>query len=449
MLGQQLFKTIIVVHFSVTGSSKPLQTVIQRLVIISGFGLFLAVSLSRVISRAILPYGFPTGLVFCLTLAVGFILGGFICLATNSVMGSRGRTSGLAGILSLLSISKVMRWVAHELPMLVVLSTVGIIGGILVYATVQTMLASTSVALAGWLLGLYSGFGCMLLRLFDKPKLSVGLFIGIVVFMGGLFDRLFVGLETQSLNATLAVIGLILLLPLLGHLQLFLFGGLSKTRQYNFIHKPLIPDRLPYSAWYLIKLVRNKRTRTSLFIALVLSTTGALSVILRSNGNTDPYQLLLFGSILAATFACDCRGIIRKYSPPEIVVLAGVGQLVKSELWSASLIGILIGLPMAIALVGGTANWAIFLFVFIAIQVFSALVGLMASTLLVPQHSDTGSQFIAAILAISTVVMAPRIGGLSNSSRLSQVLVWVGGAVGLGFGIYLIEIRRRRHYGRA
>lgn len=445
MLNSQLFKTIIMVHFS-SGTSKPLYSALQRIIICLATSVVLSFTLAKAVYRAILPYGFPNSVIFSLALAIGFIIGGFVMMAMNTINSSR-RTNRYNTILSMLSISRICRWVAIEIPMFLVFCLVAIFGGVLLHAAASVMLVSSFVAIVGWIIGLFSGYGCLLIDLFGRKQLSVLIFVGIVGIVGLLFDKLLLSGASGSIFNLLLGIDLILLFPLFGHVQLYLRGITNSTVSNKFINKPLVPDRIPYIGWYLVKMIRNKRTRGSFLIALLLSLTAAASILIRGKTFADPYQVLLFGAVLAATFACDARGVMAKYCPPEVILLKGSSGLVAVELVAVGLVAIAVGLPIGLALHRGSGEGLLFLLYLLVVQVFSSVVGLLASTVFVPGDNDTASQFMSAVLAIALIIALPRLGHFSSSTNISQLMYWLASSIVLGVGINLIEKYRRRNYG--
>ena len=447
MLSSQLFKTIIMVHFS-SDTGSPLNSALQRMALGLGVSVLLALTLAKAISRAILPYGLPDSVIFSLSMSVGFIIGGFVMMAMHTMNGDH-RKNTYNTILSMLSISKTSRWIANEIPMFFVLCIVAIFGGILLHAAASVMLVSGFVAISGWIIGLYSGYGCLLIDVAGRKLPSVLIFVTIVGLVGLLFDKLLLSGSNGNRYNLLLVINLLVIAPLFGHLQLYLRGARNSLARNKFISRPLIPDRVPYVGWYLVKMFRNQRTRGSLLIALSLSLTAAASIIIRGKTFADPYQVLLFGGVLAATVACDVRGVMAKYCPPEIILLKGTSGLVRAELLAVGILGVCIGLPIGITVIGSSGEWLLFAAYLVAVQWFSSAAGLMASTLFVPGNNDTAGQFMSAVIAICAIFALPRLGQFSSTTTISQLVYWLGSSMLFVMVINLIENYRRRNYGRS
>ncbi len=445
MLNWPIIRTVLIVHFS-SQSLSPLFSVVKKLLVGGFIAIFFGSVLAKAVRGAILPFGFPDTVIFCLSLAIGFIIGGFVVMAMNSI-GNQSSVYGYSGILKMLGITKFSRWMAMEIPIIIILSFVGVFGSLVINSAATVMLASNVIAISGWLLGLFSGYGCLLIRL-KKRNVSYMLFISIVISTGMLFDNLLQATVDQN-NRTIMVICLILLAPILGHWQLYRRGLSIGESAPRHLTRSVIPNVIPYWGWYLVKLWRNKRTKGSLLIALTLSFSSALVIIARGKAVIDPYQLLFFTAILSATFACDVRGVIARYCPPEIIQLSGVGGLVKSELIAVTTLGLVIGAPLLLALISYAVSPITFIVMYFSIQLFASVVGLMMSTILVPRVSDTASQFMSAALAISSIFLLPRVASFSDKNAVEQLINWLVVSALAMVLIYIIELNRRRKYGGA
>lgn len=442
-----LWRTLLIVHFAKDGS-KPFVSACIRLV--TGYtGAFVfGFLLAKPIRRIGLPQGLPPAFLLSIALVLGFIIGGFLLLAVSASQTATNKATVLQRIVKLIPLSKVQRWLVAIAPPLLVLGMVGVFGGVLIAFAASAMEINGFLSVLVWTVGLLCGNGCLLLH---KPSTLVmkGLvFIGLVISESMLLDKL---LTTQSQKAQQIILyginGAILIF-IKGFWDVYHHGIGSQSGERGTQEKQLIPDVLPNSAWFMVKLWRNRRTRAGLLLALTLSMSSAASMLIRHRTFTDPFQLLLLGAILAATFGCDVRGVMRRNTPPEIVLLNGTKGIVMAEVTSVLICGLAIGLPMFMALHASADNQLLFLLSFISIQIFASLAGLFASTIFVPGSGDTGSQFFAAVLSSGVILSIPKISHFSDISYRMQSVCWLM-ASGLVCGvIYTTELIRRNNYGR-
>lgn len=446
MFNTKLFHTMLIVHFS-KNSNKPIVNVYQKIIVGLFSALFFGVLLSKGIANAQLPIGIPLNLLFTASLTVGFIIGGFIVLTLYSSESISNINNVFSRIVKMLPISKAMRFIIAVSPILIIYILVGLFIGNLIISASNVMLVPPYKLIIGFFLGLLSGYGFILMKQPTKKHRKAFVFIIIVILNSFLFDKLLT-IESSNFRSVINIfIDVMLLIPLIGFYDLYKYGINSSVSNNFEIQIQQIPNKIPYYAWFLVKLWRNKRTRSSFLIALCLSTSGAISIIIRNKTFYEPYQLLLFGAILSSTFACDIRGVMSKNQPPEIVLLSGVKGIIKTEYLSAFICGILIGLPMLLALTRSSENVIHFYLFYFAVQLFSSIVGLLASTIFVPTSSDTGGQFLSALLAISLIFSFPKITNIAEINYPAQSIYWIIGSIIFGFVIYLIELIRRKNYG--
>ena len=84
---------------------------------------------------------------------------------------------------------------------------------------------------------------------------------------------------------------------------------------------------------------------------------------------------------------------------------------------------------------------------YLCLQLGAGLIGLAASTMLVPQNGDIGSQFFAAMLGTAALFGVPKLAHFSDLSLAMQALGWLGVAVVCGLLVGLIELNRRSQRG--
>ncbi len=202
--------------------------------------------------------------------------------------------------------------------------------------------------------------------------------------------------------------------------------------------------------WLFAKVFRNPRTANSLVFCLTVAALFALAIHLRRLGGAGQNGWLLFTAVLSGAFACDIRGLARRYKPPEIVALKGVLWFVLHEFMSVQLAGIIIGLPIVLVIGLSPAGFgAQLLLNFIAMQLFANAAGLLSSTFFAPQSGDTGAQFFSAVLATTMIIAFPRLTHLGSVNVIQQAVLWTAGAIGTLVLSVFIEQVRRNNYGRA
>lgn len=439
---------MLIVNFS-KQSSRPLRNAVSRLLIAWSGAIGLGLIASSAIRHVILPNDLPLKLIMSAALVIGYILGGFIILAIISSQNTNLKGTTFQRVVKFLPMGKFSRWAIVVSAPLLVLSIIASFGIIIIYTASDVMNFNMEFVILAWIAGLLCGYGCMILR-FPKTIALKGLLFIITIFTSLLlFDKILSAATDQYINIILLVISGLVLWPLVGFIQSYKNGLPLASNTVNGEEKPLIPAVLPHGAWFLVKLWRNRRTRNSFYVVIILSLSSAASIIIRHKIFQDPYGILLFGAILSAMFACDVRGVMRRNIPPEMVLLRGARGIVKAEIIAVLSCGIVIGLPIFIAVHSMAGNPLMFGLFFITLQLFASLAGLFASTLFVPSAGDTGSQFFAATLATTAILGLPKLGHFADVNYDSQSLYWLTASVILGVVIFMIEIIRRRHYGRA
>src|SRR5690606_6318274 len=86
----------------------------------------------------------------------------------------------------------------------------------------------------------------------------------------------------------------------------------------------LIPKILPPSSWFVIKLWRNKRTKNSILQSIVVVILISSFISIKNKQFSDPYPILMISGLVSAIIAGEARGIMRRYLPPEIILIRGV-----------------------------------------------------------------------------------------------------------------------------
>lgn len=441
-----LYSTIVLTRFG-GGSNKPLRSAILRIIGAFTCALFVSNIMAKSIQNTQLPTGIPPKVIFAIVLTIGFILGGFTMLASGSIH-QAGSRNVMQALLTLMPIRSRQRWLCVILPVSIIWCILLILGLVTICAIANKIDTSSMLLSLAWATGLFCGMAGQLTRKPSSLFIKTILFISQVVLMLALFDRLLQPSGRQYLNLFLSIMYSIIGLHCYGIIDIYFNHSVPSISNSKSEHMPIIPKYLPIYGWFLVKIWRNKRTRASFGVAMVFSISTAITILARGATFSDPYGMLILGAILASMFACDIRGTMKRNVPPEIVLLRGAGNLVRDEILCVLISGLVIGLPMYLALHGNAINQLLFLIFFISAQAFSSIVGLLSSTIFVPSAQDTGAQLISAVIASAAIVFFPRIAQFSRVSVSMQVLLWSEAAVTVWILVYVYEIVRRKHYGR-
>lgn len=445
---KKLWKTLLIVHFA-KDVPHPLNSAIIRLMGGYVVAIVLGWIVAQPIAKANLPPDLPATLLLTLVLLIGFIIGGFLLLVINTAQSGSQRGTAFQRVAKLAPLSKWCYWWIIITPSIVILGMIAVFGAMLIAKIAPQMGVSALQTDGVLLVGLLCGHGCTLLRSPSRLAHKGMLFMGVIILAGVLLDRLLTSYSPVAARVITTIVDVLLGVFLIGFVHAYRSGLRRANDEHNTQVRQLIPTILPMASWLTVKLWRNPRTRASFLLAITLSSISAFIIILRHKTFADPYQLLLLGALFATTFACDVRGAMRRHIPPELVLLKGAKGIVRSEIGTVIISGIMIGLPMFFALQSSTTNSLLFIVSFVSVQVFASLAGLFASTLFVPGAGDTGAQFFAAMVASATVFMLPKATHFSDISVAAQSLRWFVASFVAAMTIYIIELIRRHNYGRS
>lgn len=442
-----LWRTVLVVNFA-KGTRRPLASAVSRILFGYGVATVLGVMLTPAVRQVDIPAGLPWLLIANLVVLIGFVLGGLISLTMLAAQSAKTRQATLYNILRLQPLPKRVRWLTRTLPSFLVIGMLGLCGGLLLDIVVRTAGYSVMVVVGFWLAGLASGYGLSLLTksrlVLSKAAIYALLIAGAVM----LLDQSLKLDDPRHYTGLAWLVNAICLMPLYGFWQSYRHSNSTHIESGRSTTLALIPQFVSAHSWFLVKVWRNARTRSALSLALLLNSLVAVVLVIRRIAPSDPHALLFIGAMLAATFAGDVRGVIRRHMPPEMVLVRGLRGMVWSEVRAVLLCGIVIGLPLLFALHRHADNSFLFLLFYLCLQSFAVMAGLLASTLFVPAAGEAGSQFFTGIAATGALVAFPKLAQLSQTSYAKQSAYWLLAGVLLGLGIYIIEIIRRKTYGR-
>jgi hypothetical protein len=196
--------------------------------------------------------------------------------------------------------------------------------------------------------------------------------------------------------------------------------------------------------WFLLKLLRNRRTFTALAFGLALTTCSAVIISLRQAAAVGGAGWLILSAIISATIACDIRGLSARHKAPELEALGGLQYFLMSQFRAALTVALLPALPLVILLALSHLLSLQTLVFAVTLQLAAAMLGLLAGALFVPGARDVGSQFFAAVLSSGILLGLPRAAHLTDLAALTAA--WLGVATLAVIVTWLIEINRRSTY---
>ena len=209
----------------------------------------------------------------------------------------------------------------------------------------------------------------------------------------------------------------------------------------------ILPAKLLEHYWFLVKVIRNQRTIQGFLFSLIISISIATAIYIRHLAEISYWLWLIVGGILAGAFAADVRGLSRRYKTAEIFCLKGTSYMLSSQFVSTYILALVINIPLLLVMFT-FSSWQI-IAPFICIQFAAVAVGLLASSIFVPQAGEPGSQFMSATL--STILLLGAYKLISMVDLLESVTM-----VGFSWILYglicyilmsIVENNRKRNYG--
>ena len=444
---RKLIKTVLIVHFS-KASRRPFLQATLRIIGSFCIAVVIANKLRLTMASVSLPPGIPLDIALVVTALLGFMMAGLLLLTLQISGVTNSRGGALTSNMRLWPIPANQRWALDILPPFVLLSIIGVFGSILLAPVASDMLLPSIWVVMSWVIGLASALGLTKLTIPRSTLLRSILFVSISFAGFRIVDLVLTGTNLWVEHYGILIVAILLFLPVTGLWQSYNKGYLLVAQKQRVDFKPFFDRYVPLSAWHFVKLFRNKRTRHSFILALGFNLVVALAILAKNTIPGDPSGILMIGGVLAATFACDVRGIVRRSKPPEIILLGTVKYFVKSEIMSVTLLGLIIGLPLLFVINHMIIVSPMLVLYFVSLQIFSSGCGLLSSTLLVPGDGEVGSQFFTAVLALSGIVAVLKFADIADVSDFSQSLRWLLSSIAAYIGLFIIEKFRRSYYGR-
>jgi hypothetical protein len=441
----QLAKLTLVTSFG-KGSDKPLRKATSLIFM----GLLAALMTGYVLSKSLQQIGLagdiPTKIIFITASVTIFIIVSFILLPLSQKLDSKQSINSKN--LRTLPLSKMARWFVAILPITVV-STMLTLLFLPILLTLDIQLnTSTSVLLIAYFLGLFSSIGLVLLT-FMTPVFKFFYFICLSATQLYFIDRIIKSTSDRTINLLIVIIVTSLFISSLGIAYRYFRSAVKNNTNDSLLNKIALPTLALKSSWYSLKVLRNKKTFTSVFFCLIVSVSLVTFSYFKKQMSISPQGLIIFASVLTASLTCDFRGISRHYKTPEILTLKNVTYFVNSQIRSSILTTGLIIAPVTPYLLKLNAltslsSWLYFL----SITFAGSLAGLLSSSIFVPESGEVGSQFISSIFALSVLFGVPKIFKFNSLDIKVQAIAWLCLAGLSCMSILLIEDNRLKNYGR-
>ncbi|MBI4034576.1 hypothetical protein HY380_01615 [Candidatus Saccharibacteria bacterium] len=437
-MSSELWRLILITGFG-HNARRPLQAAVVRLAAAAAGSAAAGLYLSRLALKLNLPTDLPSPWLATLAGLVSFAVTGMLILSIVSIS---QKTYGLPDLTEQSSLWPLPRW-----------SRLALRGAPYVLVWVLLMIAGSWLAVTiSYQLGLSSWLGLASFFAASLAGVSLGWWrLGLISCLLAWLSPLLIGgyyLEKAITNGKMWLVGLFwLVLAGLIVLSAVSLWRIQKPRlakgQEVFLRLPAIQW-----SWFSLKVWRNRRSLTSLCLAVAIASAVAATVYIRHIPVTQADSWLVLASLLSLAVACDIRGISRRFRAPEMNGLSGFKYFCRHQLaasWSSAL---LVGLPLLIiCLVSPSVGLLSAGLAYLTLQFFAVSVGLLAGTVLVPGRGDFGGQFLAVLLASVLFFSLPKVLGLPAQTVVTQLAGWLSLALFASLVSWVIELKRRRSYG--
>ncbi|MBP7807285.1 hypothetical protein KA047_02205, partial [Candidatus Saccharibacteria bacterium] len=170
------------------------------------------------------------------------------------------------------------------------------------------------------------------------------------------------------------------------------------------------------------------------------------ALFMRKNPATIAVEdcLRLIAFMTMAVF-CDARITFRKYKSLE-THLSGVGSLVRVQLQSLRLLGVLLGLPLLFVVLATLRDPLWMIFTYIALQSLAVAIGVFSGSLFASMPDNTGGQLLSVIAGGCLLYACLLVVG-KYFALPGQALGFVLLALTFEGSVWLIELKRQRSYG--
>lgn len=441
-----LARMVLIAAFA-RGAHRPAKQLALRSLLGLGAAVVFGSMFGSAITRMHIPNDLALALLIVIMMLAGFFSSGLVLL-TMIAMKHDVRSDKLICILRTLPLCKNLRWFLGHLPTVVVITYLGVFGTFLIVAASRTVGYWPGLAVIAFWLGLYSAYGFLLLPVLNRVLVRVAAFFGMIFLLMKALDWwLQNSTHVVGQHVPVAICCAVLLANLGYWFDWCSTGTKSKSMASSVVYLK-ISKTIPQQLWFSARLARNERTRNSLLTAVLLSSLFAAGFWVRSSSQVSQSLVMLLGSILSATFACDVRGVVTRYKPAEQSILWSINALLKQEGLITLLASAVIGLPLTILWLANDPSFFSIVAV-ISSHLAGGVIGLLVGTVLVPAAGEMGTQFLSGVTASGLVVAYPRVMSLHEAGPALQIAGWLSVSVTALVLIYGIEKTRRKRYGYA
>ncbi len=444
------YKTLFLVNFAET-FSKASQKPAQSLTVKVGLALAVAVMISRVTAKMVdkteLPVDIPLRVVCIIITGLAFIVSGLLLLVTHSSYDAY--QNSFARMTRLMPLPRAIRYLLQLAPGILVSILLVIVSFGVLRSVASGVRQSFVVLEACWICGVFSGLGLQFVAWLSSRMSKVTYFIAATTTVVVGLERIYSSDHLFVINYVPYLLIAVMILPVIGLVHQYVLGYQPRLSLVNQNHAKLLPEFLPFKAWIFVKLWRNTAIRNSFLATVLLSGLMAVTIVLRHKLITDTYPILLFCALLASTFSTEIRGVVRRYMPPESVLLSGAKSLIGGQLSAVYVASVVIGLPLFFSVNGQATDSNQLAITFLSMLAYAVAAGQFVGAVLMPSSGEVGTQFFASLLAGSLVTFFPKYTHIADMSFGISTLTWLTGAVMWSVLVYVTEIVRRRNYGRA
>ncbi len=435
-----LLRTVIISTFG-ANSSSPAQSAVYKL----GFSCISAGVLGFCAREFIRTMGIsgdlPPSLVMALMTIFGFLITGLVLFSFGASGIVELRNNDALKVLALLPISRSKRYMLHNISALLL----AIVGYIFLVPSALYIAGITSVS--SWHIMLTLAYGCLSCLALVTASfthnflLKFASFCLMVYGMGRIVNRVFTAQSNLALlnyDYVLCAVCIVIAVLSAVFLQRYQYRARLPAVWLHWSRRFVV------HFWFALKFLRNKKAQTSFVFSLIVLCIGALFV--RRNPATIAVEdwLRLIAFMTMAVF-CDARITFRKYKSLE-AHLGGVGSLVRVQLQSLRLLGVLLGLPLLFVVLATLRDPLGMIFTYIALQSLAVAIGVLSGSLFASTPDNTGGQLLSVIAGGCLLYVCLLVMG-KYFALPGQALGFVLLALLFEGAVQLVELKRQRSYG--
>ncbi len=447
-MSRELLQLLLIQTFG-RGSRNPLHGAVIKLCSSVLAAIVIGVLVARAVGHFELPGDLPWLLVFSGISFLAWLISALTFLLLQSIPGRQLLTSNVFPKLSLtFPLSRANRWLVCALPRIIIAFIIFCFSLPVINALSNGFELPLALFVIAVVLGLLSGLGFSMLQLKFFSTHKIFLLFGTLILGLMLFKF---SLDTHSQSTTSFY-----LLLVLASVFVYLFGLAQSyfypTYMASYTPKVFswLPENTLYRLWYLYKLARNNRTVNSYIVGFSIALAVAVFAGYKHFPIVYGIDWFMLAAFVACAFGVDVRGISRRHKLPELAEARNLAHFIQSTSLSALIVALVIGSPIYIVtLMLSDMNFLVVSAAYLSVQFAAVCLGLLVSSLLVPQDGDIGSQFLAGVLASLSLYIIPKITNLPDMALPQRDSTWaVVGFMAL-LVIILVEHERTKAYADA